>query len=124
MEVSQPSSASLLDRKDKNVAALMTHFKELINLASMPTEDSSPMETAAAQALKMEMHTNGLVQAAENLLQLTREMKELWLAGPLSTFGEEQKGSDMAEDATKVGNLVQGVLSQVAKLQAEPVSLS
>lgn len=57
------------------------------------------------------------VQAAEDLLQLTRELKELWLAGPLRELGEDEETGKMAEDAKKVGEMVNGLLKQASELR-------
>jgi hypothetical protein len=52
------------------------------------------------------------VQAAEDLLQLTRELKELWLAGPLRGIGEGDEDGKMVEDSKKVQELVEGALNK------------
>jgi hypothetical protein len=57
------------------------------------------------------------VQAAEDLLQLTRELKELWLAGPLRDIGEDEEDGKMAEDAKKVSDMVNGILKQASELR-------
>jgi hypothetical protein len=51
-------------------------------------------------------------QAAEDLLQLTRMLKELWLAGPLRGVGEGEAEDKMREDSLKVQELLEGILKR------------
>jgi len=46
------------------------------------------------------------VKAAEDLLKLTRELKELWLAGPLRGIGEGEGDENMVDNAKKVQELI------------------
>jgi hypothetical protein len=67
----------------------------------------------------------GQVQAAEDLLQLTRELKELWLAGPLRAIGEDENEGKMGEEvnsrghlartALSVGEMVEGILQRASE---------
>ena len=50
------------------------------------------------------------VRAAEELLQLTRELKEMWLFGPLRGIGEGEGEGRMDEDSKKVGEMVEALL--------------
>ena len=52
------------------------------------------------------------VRAAEDLLQLTRELKEMWLFGPLRDIGEGEGEGKMDDDAKKVGELVEALLKR------------
>ena len=120
---------SLIDREERAVAALLTRFKNLISLAAAPTEDGATKEVAATQAFQMEVESSALVQptllqlrcvdianddlqvrAAEDLLQLTRELKEMWLFGPLRGIGEGEGVGRMHEDSKQVGALVEAIL--------------
>jgi hypothetical protein len=56
------------------------------------------------------------VQAAEDLLQLTRQLKELWLGGPLRDIGEGEGDGEIGEDSKKVGELVEGILKRTSEL--------
>jgi hypothetical protein len=48
---------------------------------------------------------------------LSRELKELWLAGPLREIGEDEEDNKMVEDAKKVGEMVDGVLKRASELK-------
>jgi Surfeit locus protein 5 subunit 22 of Mediator complex len=52
------------------------------------------------------------VRAAEDLLQLTRELKEMWLFGPLRGIGEGEGEGKMGEDSKKVGEMVEALLKR------------
>ena len=52
------------------------------------------------------------VRAAEDLLQLTRELKEMWLFGPLRSIGEGEGEGKMDEDAKKVGELIEALMKR------------
>jgi Surfeit locus protein 5 subunit 22 of Mediator complex len=54
----------------------------------------------------------GKVRAAEDLLQLTRELKEMWLFGPLRGIGEGEGEGKMDEDSRKVGEMVEALLKR------------
>ncbi len=58
---------------------------------------------------------NGQVRASEDLLQLSRELKELWLFGPLRKVGEGTIDTKMDEDAAKVGALLESLLQKQAE---------
>jgi hypothetical protein len=62
--LNEQSSNSLLDREERAVAALLTRFKNLITLATMPASELATKEAAAAQAFQMEVESNALVSSA------------------------------------------------------------
>ncbi|KAN0095309.1 Mediator complex, subunit Med22 [Hyaloscypha variabilis] len=112
MEGAQRTTSILIDRQQRGVAALLTRFKYLIDLAATPVEDGATKEVAAANAFRMEVESSALVRAAEDLLQLTRELKEMWLFGPLRGIGEGESEGKMDEDAKKVGEMVEALLKR------------
>jgi len=112
MEGGNPTTSSLVDREERAIAALLTRFKNLISLAAEPAEDGATLEVAAAQSFQMEVETNAMVQAVEDLLRLTRELKEMWLFGPLREIGEGEGEGSMDEDSKKVGEMVRELLKE------------
>ena len=48
---------------------------------------------------------------------MTRRLKELWLAGPLTGMGEGDNHNEMADNATKVGVMVEDVLKKLGESQ-------
>lgn len=121
------------------MAALLTRYNNLVSLAAAPPADGATKEVAAANAFRMEVESNALVcpisssssasvnsatqvQAAEDLLQLTRELKELWLAGPLRKIGEGENDDKMAEDSKKVRDMVEDILNKASKVTGSGVA--
>ncbi|KAG4414785.1 hypothetical protein IFR04_012057 [Cadophora malorum] len=115
MEGAQRTTSSLVDREERAVAALLTRFKTLITLAAEPVEDGATKEMAAAHGLQMEVEGSALVRATEDLLQLSRELKELWLFGPLRGIKEGEGEGQMDVDSQKVGELVEAALKRAAE---------
>ncbi|KAL8891269.1 MAG: hypothetical protein Q9205_002403 [Flavoplaca limonia] len=57
---------------------------------------------AAVDAYKMEVETAALIRAAEDILSLTRTMKEMWLFGKLETVGTNEAEERADESARGV----------------------
>ncbi|KAL8806954.1 MAG: hypothetical protein Q9200_004847 [Gallowayella weberi] len=57
---------------------------------------------AAVDAYKMEVETAALIRAAEDILSLTRVMKEMWLFGKLQTVGTDEAEERAEESAREV----------------------
>ncbi|RQM06079.1 hypothetical protein DH86_00002396 [Scytalidium sp. 3C] len=100
------------DREERAIAALVTRFKSIISLAAEPPEDGATLEVAGAQSFQMEVETNAMIQAVEDLLQLTRELKEMWLFGALREIGEGEGEDAMDADSKKVGEMVEELLKK------------
>ena len=67
---------------------------------------------AALSALKMDVETQALIRAIEDLLSLTRQMKELWLFGQLDTLGKSGMVQQTEQDAVAVTKLVASLTSR------------
>lgn len=46
---------------------------------------------------------------------MTRQLKELWLGGPLRDIGEGEGDGQIGEDSKKVGELVEGILKRMSE---------
>lgn len=69
----------------------------------------------------MEMETAALVKTCEDILSLSRQLKELWLFGKLDTLRQDASGgeSKVEEDARVVGGLVEEMLRRSGAGPAE-----
>ncbi|KUJ07084.1 uncharacterized protein LY89DRAFT_691891 [Mollisia scopiformis] len=114
MEGAQQTTSGLIDRENATIAELLTRFLNLVKLAASPVEEGATKEVAAAQAFEMECESSALVRASEDLLQLTRELKELWLFGPLRGIKEGEGEGKMDEDSIKVGEMVEALLKKTS----------
>lgn len=74
------------------------------------------METASKQ-LEIEIETNEIIRAAEEVMVLTRSLKELWLFGRLDTIDEQKRveaqmkalGREVREVRGELGTWLAGV---------------
>ncbi|KAI1001898.1 hypothetical protein K3495_g6305 [Podosphaera aphanis] len=108
----QSTTRNLIDRKERGVAELLTRFNDLVALACAPVEPGATKEVAAAQALQMDVETTALIRAVEELHIMTRQLKELWLFGPLRGIGEGEGEGKIDEDAVVVEELLEKLISK------------
>ncbi|KAF7926225.1 uncharacterized protein EAE98_006520 [Botrytis deweyae] len=111
-EIRRSKADELTDRQERAIAALLIRFQNLVKLAALPTEDAFTKETAAAEGLRMEVESNALTSAAEDLLKLTRELKEFWIFGSLRGIGEGEGDGEMETDSKKVAELIEKQLEK------------
>ncbi|KAI4274724.1 MAG: hypothetical protein LQ337_003723 [Flavoplaca oasis] len=84
MESNQRTSGALLERANGDIGALIRRFENIIEYKP------GDRNAAAVDAYKMEVETAALIRAAEDILSLTRTMKEMWLFGKLDTVGTNE----------------------------------
>ncbi|KAL7271482.1 hypothetical protein RUND412_005766 [Rhizina undulata] len=101
--MSDPSAgvrSGLQGRVNQNLDVLLKRFENIMTLAPMENKDRN---TTAADQYHIECHVSMMVRAAEDLLALTRSLKEAWLFGQLgSEIGAEKVETE--EDARAVAN--------------------
>ncbi|KAI9751012.1 MAG: hypothetical protein M1835_001295 [Candelina submexicana] len=101
-----PTDICTIERVDVSVAQLAQRFENIIALAPI----SAPERNATAvDAYQLEVETAALIRAAEDILTLTRSLKEMWLFGQLDTIGES-KFNERTEEAAR------GVLEGLQKV--------
>ncbi|KAL8682282.1 MAG: hypothetical protein Q9186_001651 [Xanthomendoza sp. 1 TL-2023] len=81
-------------RANADVAALIRRFENIIEYKP------GDRNAAAVDAYKMKVETAALIRAAEDILSLTRVMKEMWLFGKLQTVGTDE-AEERAEESAK-----------------------
>ncbi|OAA56229.1 metacaspase [Niveomyces insectorum RCEF 264] len=79
---------NLLDHEAKLVADAIQHFRAVALAATVRVSNRSTVGEAAANRLRMETEAAGLIKTAEDMLTLTRRIRELWVIGPLRKPGE------------------------------------
>jgi len=122
MDAAQRTTADALHERHRFlVSELLTRFQNIIKLAPMPEREVTK-EAVATQAFQMKVETGALIKAAEDLLKLSRELKELWLFGPLRELGEGemnvQMDKDIAGAETMIGDILNS-LNQVGQKKVE-----
>ncbi|OBT58930.1 hypothetical protein VE04_00857 [Pseudogymnoascus sp. 24MN13] len=106
-----PSTNELMEREQGIVDAMLLRFKNIIELATTNKGDVTA-EVAAAQAFQTNVETQALIRAAQDLLSLTREMKELWLFGPLRGLGEGEEGGSIDDNSKRVVEMVEAMIQE------------
>lgn len=97
----QGEVTNLLDHEAKLIADMLQHYRAIALSATVRVSNRSTVGEAAANRLRMETEATGLIQTAEDLLSLTRRIRELWIIGPLRKPGEGD-----AEAETRIRNEV------------------
>ncbi|KAK6543763.1 hypothetical protein TWF694_000495 [Orbilia ellipsospora] len=92
----QVSALSKLNGYQTN---LLLKFQNIIELATEQTED---LTMAATQAHQIQVHTASMIKTVEDLLTLTRALKEAWLFG--------QMGEDVAQNGEKTNGVSSDVI--------------
>ncbi|RYP73357.1 hypothetical protein DL769_004230 [Monosporascus sp. CRB-8-3] len=79
----------LLDRHNRTVAQILTRFRNVIGAATEPLpREGAVLEHAALNRFTMQTEMAALITEVQNLLALNREIKALWIRGPLRKPGE------------------------------------
>ena len=119
-----PTAAALHARIQALSISLLQRFQGLLATAHDDAEDGpegngtgplpgstaptlSPEEVASKQ-LDIEVGTTALIRTAEEIMVLTRGMKELWVFGGLDAVGAQEGGVDQA-GARELGDEVRRV---------------
>ncbi|KAI1413645.1 hypothetical protein F5Y13DRAFT_160790 [Hypoxylon sp. FL1857] len=105
--------SNLLDRQNRIVAQILTRFRNMVMAATEPIlKTGNILEHAALNRLVMETETAGLITQVEALLALNREIKALWIRGPLRQPGEDgRREAELDEQALSVARLYDQALA-------------
>lgn len=95
MDAATPSAAYLHGRINISTHQLRSRMMNIIRLTK-PPEHPTVTNTATEQ-LRMDVESTALIRAAEEIMVLTRELKDLWLFGGLDTLHSRQRS--VADDA-------------------------
>ncbi|KAK2743012.1 hypothetical protein FQN57_004968 [Myotisia sp. PD_48] len=117
MGTQQPSSKAFDSRINANITQLLQRFE---NIMAVATVDNPSLTSSAIETYQLDVESTALIRAAEDLLSLTRTMKETWLFGKLDTLGEDERDTQRREqlerDVISVKDAIeQGILEQSKK---------
>jgi hypothetical protein len=82
-----------------------------------PTSSISSIYARIVKAIRKRVRsqdtslTTAQIRAAEELLSLSRELKEMWLVGRLRELGQGEEEGKIDEDAKMVGELVEKAIA-------------
>ncbi|KAK4118571.1 hypothetical protein N657DRAFT_651124 [Parathielavia appendiculata] len=82
----------------------MAAFRDLINTAAAPVDNTASTGQAAYRSMALQTIISGIVKSTEDLLSLTRKIRELWVVGPLKAPGAQDAEAEQAmqQDAEHV----------------------
>ncbi|KAK3985929.1 hypothetical protein QBC44DRAFT_334126 [Cladorrhinum sp. PSN332] len=105
MNRDQDLSNNLLEQKRKIISDIMTYFRDITNFATAKVDSTASVGQAAASSMALETTLNGIIKSTEDLLTLTRALRELWAIGPLATpegEGDVRATKQIEEDSRVV----------------------
>ncbi|KAJ5502928.1 hypothetical protein N7463_005802, partial [Penicillium fimorum] len=121
---SRPTAKELLDRVDYDISQLLQRFENIVAIAANKFDGTSHVD-AAVESFQIDVESTALIRAAEDLLALSRLMKELWLFGKLDTLGEDerdvQRREKLEEDVKAIQKALDGgLLMPYLEVPGEP----
>ncbi|KAH9887414.1 hypothetical protein F4778DRAFT_756600 [Xylariomycetidae sp. FL2044] len=82
---------SIMDRHNRAIAQILTRFRNMVLAAAAPLPQNAVIEHAALNRMAMETESAALITEIEGLLALNREIKALWIRGPLRRPGDDHE---------------------------------
>jgi len=119
MDTGTTSAAYLQARISILIFQLRSRMVNLVDLMK-PSEHHTITNTAIEQ-LRMDVESTALVRAAEEIMVLTRELKDLWLFAGLNTLhSHEETAADkvMEQDAKVVYDFMRETVNGRSELSA------
>ncbi|KAI5922218.1 hypothetical protein F4810DRAFT_300832 [Camillea tinctor] len=111
---------SIMDRHNRAIAQILTRFRNMVLAVAEPLPQSAIVETASLNRLTMEREAAALITEVEGLLALNREIKALWIRGPLRMPGEDDgREAEIDRKAELVTKLYGQVVTIKNQLMAE-----
>ncbi|KAI0129073.1 hypothetical protein BJ170DRAFT_358935 [Xylariales sp. AK1849] len=107
---------SILDRHNIAIAQIMKRFLNMVVAATEPITKDTTLEAAMLNSMTMETETAALLTEVRNLLGINREIKALWVKGPLRKPGED--ASRQAE-LDKKAEVVQDLYNQLMAMREQ-----
>lgn len=95
----QKKCQALMSKVDANVTMLAQRFQSILELAS--SEDKS-LNTSATETLQIETNTANIIRIAEELLMITRQLKEAWVLGQIPVMYQQFDDKDLAKKMDKL----------------------
>ncbi|AQZ13266.1 SRB6 (YBR253W) [Zygosaccharomyces parabailii] len=113
------SNQALFEKLDQTTEILSTKLGELVKLASLdPDENDTSLNAISTTGLLMvNSQTMQLVKGVQDLLVLTRNIREKWLLNQIPEQGTTS-GSEVVQDPAELEELLDQCLQEVIGEQA------
>ncbi|KAJ5669040.1 hypothetical protein N7462_010110 [Penicillium macrosclerotiorum] len=105
------------DRINADISQLLQRFENIMAIASA---ENTSYAAIAVESYQMDVESTALIRAAEDLLVVTRIMKEIWLFGKLDTVGEDERDIQRREQLEKDVASVQNAIYNSNLLKPSP----
>ncbi|KAI5307275.1 hypothetical protein KEM56_001086 [Ascosphaera pollenicola] len=113
MDPLSPSAHLLHTRISANVTQLILRFE---NIMAAATVENTSHTSTAVETYQLDVESTALIRAAEDMLAITRMMKEAWLFGKLETLKEDerdvQRREKLEQDVRAVKEIIERVGSE------------
>ncbi|KAK7756185.1 hypothetical protein SLS62_001778 [Diatrype stigma] len=108
---------SILDRQNRAIAAVLTRFREMVKAVTEPLpKQGAILEAARLNVLEMDTQTAAFIKEVKDLYILNREIKILWMQGPLDKpGGDHAQAASIAEKIVRVNDLYTKVQDMIVK---------
>ncbi|KAL1957197.1 hypothetical protein VTO42DRAFT_6231 [Malbranchea cinnamomea] len=116
MDAQQPTSRSLQNRINADITQLLQRFE---NIMATATVDSASHTETAIETYQVDVESTALIRAAEDILALTRTMKETWLFGKLETLGEDERDEKRREQLERDVQTVKNAIENWSVLKMD-----
>ncbi|KAK4233840.1 hypothetical protein C8A03DRAFT_38417 [Achaetomium macrosporum] len=95
---------NLQERKNILTAEIVAAFRDLVNHGAAMVDNSASTGQAAYNSMALEILMSQIIKSTEDLLTLTRRLRELWIVGPLQAPGAHDAEAEqgMQRDAEQV----------------------
>ncbi|KAK3953396.1 hypothetical protein QBC32DRAFT_387903 [Pseudoneurospora amorphoporcata] len=107
MERDQEKTEDLFDLENRLTASLLRTFQSLLHHGASRVDNTASVGQAAYNAMATDILMNGMIKSVEELLSLTRKMRELWIVGALRKPGEGDE--EVEAEVRKMWEGVRGV---------------
>ncbi|EGD87213.1 hypothetical protein H112_05749 [Trichophyton rubrum D6] len=116
MATQQPTSRALHARINADITQLLQRFE---NIMAAATVDNPSRTSSAIESYQLDVESTALIRAAEDILSLTRTLKETWLFGKLETLGEDERDIQRREQLEKDVEAVRDMIQQRTQAESE-----
>lgn len=110
--VAKMSSAqvNVISKFDNNIQLILTKFNEILELLKLNNKD---LEVQSVESIQIQSDTQIIVRLVEELLNLTRSLKEKWILGQVHKTSKDILSDNNYELYLKLN----GILSEITRLQ-------
>ncbi|ODV96630.1 hypothetical protein PACTADRAFT_48461 [Pachysolen tannophilus NRRL Y-2460] len=88
----QKRSITLMKKIDTNIASILQQFQSIVELSAVLDKSQG---TLAVEMLKIESNASTIVRLSEELLSITRNLKESWILGQLPAVADADTEGDV-----------------------------